>query len=126
MTNTNTTPYYHITEVLITAIFFNLLCLGIRINYKGDFPDGPVVKNLPCNTGDMGLILCQGTKIPYILGLLNPQTTNNNKGRCRVKESVLGSYDLSLSLAEPTSLDDKIPKCFSGVSHLLSEKRWLP
>ena len=61
---TNTTPYYYITEVLFTAIFFNLLCLGIRKNYKGDFPDGPVVKNLPCNTGDMGLILCQGTEIP--------------------------------------------------------------
>ena len=22
----------------------------------GDFPDGPVVKNLPCNAGDMGSI----------------------------------------------------------------------
>ena len=75
---TNTTSYYYITEVLFTAIFFNLLCLGIRKNYKGDFPDGPVVKNLPCNTGDMGLILCQGTKIPYTPGLLNPQTTTKD------------------------------------------------
>ena len=90
---TNITSYYHITEVLFTAIFFNLLCLGIRKNYKGVFPDGLVVKNLPCNTGDMGLILCQGTKIAYAQGLLNPQTTNNNKGRCRGKESVLASYD---------------------------------
>ena len=119
---TNTTPYYYITEVLFAAIFFNLLCLGIRKNYKGNFPDGPVVKNLPCNTGDMGLILCQGTEIPYTPGLLNPQTTNNNKGWCRGKESVLGAYDLGLSLGEPISLDDKLPKCFSGVSPLLREK----
>ena len=28
------------------------------------FPSGPVVKNLPCNAGDMGSILGQGTKIP--------------------------------------------------------------
>ena len=30
-----------------------------------DFPGGPVVKNLPCNAGDVGLIPGQGTEIPY-------------------------------------------------------------
>ena len=29
-----------------------------------DFPGGPVVKNLPSNTGDVGSIPDQGTKIP--------------------------------------------------------------
>ena len=29
-----------------------------------DFPGGPVVKNLPSNGGDVGLIPDQGTKIP--------------------------------------------------------------
>ena len=29
-----------------------------------DFPGGALVKNLPCNAGDMGLILGQGTDIP--------------------------------------------------------------
>ena len=29
-----------------------------------DVPHGPVLKNLPCNAGDMGLIPGQGTKIP--------------------------------------------------------------
>ena len=28
-----------------------------------DFPGGPVVKNQPCNAGDMGSIPGQGTKI---------------------------------------------------------------
>ena len=34
------------------------------ISISQDFPGGPVVKNLPCNAGDMGSILGQGTKIP--------------------------------------------------------------
>ena len=40
-----------------------------------DFPGGPVVKNSPCNTGDMGLIPGQGTKIPHVAGQLNPHAT---------------------------------------------------
>ena len=31
----------------------------------GDFPGGPVVKNLPCNAGDKGSIPGWGTKIPH-------------------------------------------------------------
>ena len=39
------------------------------IKMKGwDFPSGPVVKNLPSNAGDMGLIPGQGTKMPYATG----------------------------------------------------------
>ena len=30
---------------------------------RGDFPGGPVVKNPPCNAGDVGSILGQGNKI---------------------------------------------------------------
>ena len=30
-----------------------------------DIPGGPMVKNLPCNAGDMGSIPGQGTKIPH-------------------------------------------------------------
>ena len=30
-----------------------------------DVPDGPVVKNPPCNAGDAGLIPDWGSKIPY-------------------------------------------------------------
>ena len=30
-----------------------------------DFPSGPVVKNLPSNAGDAGLIPGRGTKIPH-------------------------------------------------------------
>ena len=31
----------------------------------GDFPRGPVVKNLPSSAGDAGLIPGGGTKIPH-------------------------------------------------------------
>ena len=40
-----------------------------------DLPDGPVVKNLPSNLGDVGLIPGQGTKIPHATGQLSPCTT---------------------------------------------------
>ena len=29
---------------------------GLKVTVPEDFPDGPVVKNLPCNAGDMGSI----------------------------------------------------------------------
>ena len=38
-----------------------------------DFPGGPVVKNLPWNAGDMGLIPSWGTKILHAMEQLNPQ-----------------------------------------------------
>ena len=38
----------------------------------GDFPGGPVVKNLPSNAGDSGLIPGGGTKIPHVVGQLSP------------------------------------------------------
>ena len=39
-----------------------------------DFPDGPVVKNPPCNAEDAGSIPDQGTKIPRATGQLSPHT----------------------------------------------------
>ena len=36
----------------------------------GDFPGGPVVKNMPSNAGDTGSIPGQGTKIPHAMGQL--------------------------------------------------------
>ena len=40
-----------------------------------DFPSGPVVKNLPCNSGDAGSIPGQGTKIPHAVEQLSPLST---------------------------------------------------
>ena len=37
----------------------------------GDFSGGPMVKNLPCNAGDMGSIPGWGTKIPHPEGQLS-------------------------------------------------------
>ena len=41
----------------------------------GHLHGGPVVKNLPSNTRDMGLIPGQGTKIPHASGQLSPRAT---------------------------------------------------
>ena len=40
-----------------------------------DFPGGPVVKNLPSNTGDTSSIPGWGIKIPHISGQLSPHAT---------------------------------------------------
>ena len=40
------------------------------MNYA--FPAGPVVKDLPCNAGDVGLISGRGTKTPQASEQLSP------------------------------------------------------
>ena len=40
-----------------------------------DFPGGPVVENLPCNAGDMGLIPGWATKIQHTVGQLGLSIT---------------------------------------------------
>ena len=43
--------------------------------WGGAFPGGPVVKNLPSNAGDKGLIPGGGTKSPQATGQLSLQVT---------------------------------------------------
>ena len=38
---------------------------------QGDFLGGPVVKNLPCNAGDVGSIPGWGTRIPHVVEQLS-------------------------------------------------------
>ena len=40
-----------------------------------DFPSGPVIKSLPSNEGDTGLMSGWGTQIPDTVGQLNPCST---------------------------------------------------
>ena len=42
---------------------------------KRALPRGPVVKNVPCNAGNSGLIQVGGIKIPHALGQLRPLAT---------------------------------------------------
>ena len=55
------------------------------------FPGGPVVKNPPCNVGDVGLIPGQGTKIPHAVGQLSPQiaTTESTHAKKRYQVPAL-------------------------------------
>ena len=41
---------------------------------RGDFPAGPVVENLPSNTGDVCSIPDRGTKIPHAVGQISLNT----------------------------------------------------
>ena len=41
----------------------------------GDFPGGPVVKNLLSKAGEVGLIPGRGTKIPHAIEQLSPRAT---------------------------------------------------
>ena len=41
----------------------------------GDFPGGPIVKNLPFNAGDVGWVPGQGTKILYAIEQQIPHAT---------------------------------------------------
>ena len=45
---------------------------GEETDGEGDFAGGPVVKNLPCNAGDTGLIPGQGTNTPTCHGAAKP------------------------------------------------------
>ena len=50
--------------------------LPLFLKFKNrEFPGGPVVKNLPYNAGDVGLIPCQGTKLPHATGQLSLHAT---------------------------------------------------
>ena len=44
------------------------LSISINIQLTGDFPDGPMVKNLPANAGDTGLLPGPETKIAHAGG----------------------------------------------------------
>ena len=48
--------------------------LGLK-SCSGDFPGGPVAKNLPCNAEDEGSHPRQGTKIPRAAEQLSPRAT---------------------------------------------------
>ena len=47
----------------------------VVVKFTGDVSGGPVVKNLPFNAGDAGLIPSWGTKIPYTSDQLSPLAT---------------------------------------------------
>ena len=63
--------------------------LPFQISRGWDFPGGPVVKNLPSNTGDVGSISGWGTKIPHAAGQLSPCATTTEPTRSGAREPQL-------------------------------------
>ena len=62
-------------SVLQSSLFRTQILLFLIVPKAWDFPGGPVVKNLPSNAGDVGLIPDWGTKIPHATGQLSPCAT---------------------------------------------------
>ena len=58
--------------------FFKKANMNTEIR-NGDFPDVPVVKKLPSNAGNEGLIPGRGTKIPLAVGQLSPHGSTNTQ-----------------------------------------------
>ena len=70
---------------ILQALYSNI---NLKVKKKvSNIPGGPVIKNPPCNAGDVGSIPGQGTKIPYALKQLAivPQLLNM---RATPRESV--------------------------------------
>ena len=52
-----------------------------------DFPGGPVIKSLPSNAGNTGLIPGQGTNILHATGQLSPHTITTEPARLNWREA---------------------------------------
>ena len=50
----------------------------LKIEHNGDFPGGPVVKNLSSSTGDVALIPGRKIKISHAAGQQSPRTTTKS------------------------------------------------
>ena len=61
----------HLMQCLVTGVSVLLTPWFISKVQPGDFPGGPVVRNLPSNAGDTGSIPGWGTKIPHAVGQLS-------------------------------------------------------
>ena len=68
-----------------------------------DFPGDTVVKNLPSNAGDAGLIPGWGTKIPHAVGQLSPRATTTELMHLNERTRVLQT-------TEPTHAGARVPQ----------------
>ena len=72
----------------------SLMSQSLFFIHKIVIPAGPVVKNSPCNAGDMGLILGQGTLIQQAVKQISPHSTTtesdlHNQRVCAPQRSIL-------------------------------------
>ena len=62
---------WSVTLLLMLCSFSSAHLLKI-LKTSWDIPGGPLVKNLPCSAGDVGLILGLEIKITHAIGQLRP------------------------------------------------------
>ena len=82
------------TKALVCDVQRVTPCLSPKESGARGFPDGPVVKNLPCNAEVTGSISGRGTKIPHASGQLSPSPPQAEKHKqtkaARCKEDPAG------------------------------------
>ena len=75
---------------------------------EGDFPGGPMVKNLPSNAGDVGSIPGWGTKIPHAVGQLSLCATTTEPACAKARVPQLES--LQAATTEPMCSGARMPQ----------------
>ena len=85
MSDPRTPSFFFFLSVVALQYCVSVYCTTMWIR---DFPGGPVVKNLPCNAGDTGLIPGWGNKIPHTAEQLSPHitTTESSGSRAHVQQ----------------------------------------
>ena len=85
ITEVTTLYFFLLFQILSIYSLRNFIVLVIYLSHhkndpfeevQEDFPGGPVVNNLACNTGDRGSIPGRGTKIPLAMGKTKPARSN--------------------------------------------------
>ena len=110
-------------KVLFNYQFFCAPQLKQKLG-NGDFPSFPVVKNLPYNAGDAGLIPGWGTKIPHAMWQLSPRTTTTELARLNERACVPQTTEPMHSGAHVPQLQS--PRALEPAHHNQREKTRTP
>ena len=89
-----------------------------------DFPDNPVVKISPCNTGGAGSIPGQGTKISHAVGQLSPSATaREGKSMCCNKDPAKPKQIFSQETEKVLSCSPLYPQHLAHGRSLINMKK---
>ena len=91
-----------------------------------DFHCGPVVKNPPCNAGDVGLIPGWGTKIPHATEQLSPYVITRESVQCNERAHMIQWRSYRLQLRPDAEIIHNLKKTQQSERQLMEwEKRFV-
>ena len=92
----------------------------IKLIVYWDFPGGPVVKNMPSNAGERGLIPGWGTKIPHAARQLSPNATTTELANFNER------VHMPLQTTEPTRPGACVPQLKRENPHAATREKPVP